>query len=174
MFKELNTIGIFLEEPTREFNIREAARILKISPATASKELKKFVKKGLLTGRNERMLSLYKANLENDLYKDLKIFYTMRKIKDCGLLEALNRFYLKPTIVLFGSSAFGVDTETSDLDFLVISENTKEFSELKKFEMKLKRKMQFFIVKDIRNLKNRHLINNILNGIIIQGKIKWT
>jgi len=95
----------------------------------------------LLTGRNERMLSLYKANLENDLYKDLKIFYTMRKIKDCGLLEALNRFYLKPTIVLFGSSAFGVDTETSDLDFLVISENTKEFSELKKFEMKLKRKM---------------------------------
>ena len=48
MFKELNTMKIFLEEPNREFNIREASRILKIAPATASKELKEEV--GLTMG----------------------------------------------------------------------------------------------------------------------------
>ena len=173
MFKKLNILKIFLEEPTREFNVREVARLLKISPATASKELKEFVRQGLLKERKERLLKLYRANLESDLYRDIKIFYNIRKLKDSGLLEELNKFYLKPTIVLFGSCAFGLDTETSDFDLLIISEKTKEFPEVRKFERKIKRKIQLFVVKDIRNLKNKHLINNIVNGITIQGRIEW-
>ena len=30
-----------------------------------------------------------------------------------------------------------------------------------------------FNAKNIKDLKNKELINNIINGIIIQGKIKW-
>ena len=173
MFKDLNTLKLFFEEPTREFNVREVARILHISPATASKVLNMFVEKGLLVERKERLLKLYKANLESDFYKDLKIFYNIRKIKETGLLNALNAFYLKPTIVLFGSAAFGLDTETSDFDLLVISEKTKEFPDLKKFEKKMNRKLQLFVVKDVTKLRNKRLINNILNGIVIQGELKW-
>ncbi len=172
MFKKLNMLKLFFEEPTREFNVREVARLLKISPATASKELKGLVKKGILKERKERVLNLYKANIENDLYKDIKIFYNIRKIKESGLIDALNKFYLKPTIVMFGSCAFGMDTETSDFDLLIISEKTKAF-DVKKYEKKIKRKIQLFVVKDIKNLKNKYLINNILNGITIQGKVKW-
>ena len=174
MFKELNILRIFFEEPNREFNVREAARILKISPATASKELERLAKLGLLKSRKERMLILYKSNLEDDFYRDIKIFYNIRKIKDSGLLEALNRFYLKPAVVLFGSSAFGIDAETSDIDLLVISESRKEFSDLSEFEKRLKRKIQIFAVKSLKDLKNEHLINNVINGMIVQGRIKWT
>lgn len=173
MFNKLNILKLFFEESTRVFNVREVARIIGVSPATASKDLKGFAKEGLLTGRQERQLNLYKANLENEFYRDFKVFYNIRKIKDSGLLKALNKFYLKPTIVLFGSAAFGIDTETSDFDLLIISENTKKFIDIKKFEGKLKRKIQIFVVKDIKDLKNEYLINNVLNGIIIQGKIKW-
>ena len=173
MFKNLNILKIFFEEPTKEFNVREVARILHISPATASKALNMFVKKGLLLKRKERLLKLYKANLESDFYKDLKIFYNIRKIKEIGLLDALNAFYFKPTIVLFGSAAFGLDTETSDFDLLIISEKTKEFPDLKRFEKKVNRKLQLFVVKDISKLRNKRLINNILNGIVLQGEIKW-
>ncbi|MBW2981605.1 nucleotidyltransferase domain-containing protein [Candidatus Woesearchaeota archaeon] len=173
MFKKLNILRIFFEEPSREFNVRETARILKISPATASKELKDLVKKGLLKERKERILNLYKSNLENDFYKDLKIFYNIRKIKDSKLIEELNQYYLKPAIVLFGSASRGEDTETSDFDLLIISEGKKEFTEKDKFEKKINRKLQLFVVKKIKELKNEHLINNILNGITIQGKVKW-
>jgi len=76
MFKKLN---IFLEEPGREFNVRGAARILKISHATASKDLENFVKQGLLKLRKERIFHLYRANLESNSYKDLKIFYNIKK-----------------------------------------------------------------------------------------------
>lgn len=173
MFKELNTLKLFFEEPTREFNVREVARILKISPATASKELKKLASRYFLKERQQRNLNLYKADLDNDSYRDLKVYYNLRKIRDSGLLDALNKFYLKPTIILFGSVASGLDTETSDFDLLVISEKTKDFPEIKKFEKKTNRKLQFFVVKDIKEIKNKNLINNMINGLILQGRIKW-
>ncbi|MBI2148380.1 nucleotidyltransferase domain-containing protein [Candidatus Woesearchaeota archaeon] len=173
MFKELKTLKPFFEEPNKEFNVREVSRLLKIAPATASKELKSLSKIGILKDRKERMLNLYKSNLENSLYKDLKIFYSIRKIKESGLVDSLNNFYLRPTIILFGSSAYGTDTETSDLDIVILSEKTKDFSETNKFEKKLNKKIQFFILKDIKDLRNDHLINNVINGIIIQGKVKW-
>ncbi len=173
MFKELNILKLFLEEPAREFNVREVARLQKISPATASKELKAFARQDLLQERKERMLILYKANLESSSYKDVKVFYSIRKIKTSGLLDALNRFYLKPAIVLFGSAATGLDTETSDFDLLVVSEKNSAFPEIKKYEAKLNRGLQIFAVKSIKELKNEHLINNIINGISLQGKIKW-
>jgi len=174
MFKELNVLKIFFEEPTKEFNVREIARILKISPTTISKELKHLAKKGVLKEKKERIYNFYSSNLDDELYKDMKVFYNIRKIKDSKLLEGLNRFYLKPTVVFFGSGAFGLDTEESDFDLLIISEKKQEFPELKKFEEKINRRIQLFLVKDIKDLKNPHLINNVLNGIVLQGGIKWT
>lgn len=173
MFKELNILKLFFENPNKEFNVREVARLLKISPATASKKLKRLAKANILKKRKERILTLYKANLDNDFYRDLKIFYNIRKIKESGFLNALNKFYLKPVVILFGSCAYGIDTETSDFDLLIISEKTVKFPNIQKFEKKLNRKIQLFIVKEIKELKNKHLINNILNGIVLQGKIKW-
>ncbi len=174
MFKELNILKMFFEEPNREFNVREVARILGISPATASKELKKMAKGSLLKERKERMLKLYRADLESELYRDLKTFYNIRKLKDSGLIEGLNKYYLKPSIVLFGSAAHGLDTETSDFDLLIVSERKKEFPSLKVFEKKVGRGLQLFVVKDIRELRNENLINNIANGTMLQGGIKWT
>lgn len=173
MFKELNILKMFFEEPTKEFNVREVSRYLKIAPATASKELKSLAKKGLLKEKKERVYNFYSPNLDNELYKDMKVFYNIRKIKDSKLIEELNRFYLKPTIIFFGSGAFGLDTEESDFDLLIISEKNQEFSELKKFEGKINRKIQIFPVKDVKDLKNPHLINNVLNGITLQGGVKW-
>ena len=173
MFKELNILKLFFESPTKEFNVREVARTLKINPATASTYLKKFEKIGLLKYKKQRIQDLYKANLDSDRYKDLKVYYQIRKLKESGLIESLNKFYIKPTIVLFGSCSYGMDTETSDIDLVVISEKTADFPEQKKFEKKLNREIQIFAVKDIKELRNEHLINNVMNGIIIQGEIKW-
>jgi len=78
MFKELNILYPFFENPSREFNVRETAKLLGISPATASKELKRFAKEGLLKEREEWRVHLYMANTESDLYLDVKKFYNIR------------------------------------------------------------------------------------------------
>jgi hypothetical protein len=173
MFKELSIMELFFESPSREFNVREAARLLKIAPATASKILKVLSRKGLLISRKYRRFNLYKSNLDSDFYRDLKVFWNTRRIKESGLIESLNLFYLKPTIILFGSASVGIDTETSDFDIVIISEKTKEFADREIFEKKLKRKLQLFAVRGLKDLRNEHLINNVLNGITLQGGIKW-
>ncbi len=173
MFKELNILRIFLESPNKEFNVRESARILKIAPATVSKELKKFAKENILKERKDRRFNFYKANLDSNLLKDIKVFYVLEKIRKSGLIESLNSFYGKPTIILFGSVAHGLDTETSDYDFVVVSEKTKDFSEKSKYEKLFKKDIHIFIVRELKELKNKYLINNVLNGIVIQGEIKW-
>jgi predicted nucleotidyltransferase len=172
MFIYTDILKIFFEEPSKEFNVREVARILKVSPATASKELKKLAKRNFLKERKERIFILYKANLESDEYRDLKLYYNIRKLKESGLIEALNRFYLKPTIILFGSAANGLDTETSDFDLLIISERIDNF-DVKKFEEKINRKLQLMVVRSIKELKNEYLINSVSKGIVIQGNVKW-
>jgi len=173
MFKELNMLKPFFENPLKEFNIREIARLLKIAPATAGKQLKLFAKKGILKERKERNLILYKSNLDNEQYLDLKKFYNIRKIKESGLIDELNKIYLKPAIILFGSASEGIDIENSDIDLLIISEKIKDLMNHEIFENKLNRKLQFFIVKSIKDIKNNHLINNMINGIKLQGEIKW-
>lgn len=173
MFKEMNILRPFFEYPGREYNVREVARLLKISPATASKELKRLVQLGLLRERKERALNLYKADLESDLYRDVKRFYNVRKLKESGLIDSLNEFYLKPTIVLFGSASAGLDTETSDFDLLVVSEKAEAFPRVKGFEKKLNRRLEIFAVVKVTDLRNPHLINNAANGIPLQGRVRW-
>lgn len=174
MFKEMNILKLFFESPEREFNVREVARIARITPATASKRLKELKGRGILRHRKERILDLYKADLESDAYRDLKVYYTIRKLKESGFIEALNQLYLKPTIVLFGSASAGLDTETSDIDILILSETKKDMQGIEKYEKKINRKIQIFIQKDVKEIKNEHLINNILGGITLQGTVKWT
>ncbi|MCX6747169.1 MAG: nucleotidyltransferase domain-containing protein [Candidatus Pacearchaeota archaeon] len=173
MFKELNILKIFFESPTREFNVREVSRILKITPATASTKLKELAKRSFLKERRERNLILYKADLESEICLESKIAYNIRKIKESGLIEELNKFYIKPAIVLFGSAAKGLDIEDSDIDLVVISEKNREFTNVERFQKKTNRNIQLFIVKKIKDLKNEHLINNVINGITLQGELKW-
>jgi predicted nucleotidyltransferase len=174
MFKELNILRIFFESPNKEFNVREIARIARIAPATASSKLKRFAKENILKEKNIKNLRLYKANLDDEKYRDLKVYYNIRKIKDSGLVEDLNKNYLKPTIILFGSALFGLDTEESDIDLVIVSENNKEFKDINKYEKIMNKKLQLFIIKNIKDLKNKHLINNVLNGLVLQGDLKWT
>jgi len=173
LIEELKILKVFFENPTDEFNVREVSRIVKISPATASKKLKLFAKREILKDRKERGFNLYKANLEKENYRDLKIYYNINKLRNSGLIEALNIFYLKPTIILFGSASSGFDTKESDFDLLVITEKTKDFLDKENYEKKIGRKLQIFVVQKINDLKNENLINSILNGITIQGDAKW-
>lgn len=173
MFKEINILKIFFENPNKKFHVREAAKILKINPATASKYFKHLTKNEILKYKKERNLDLYKANIESEFYRDLKVYYNITKIRKSGLIGALNGFYLKPTIIFFGSAAHGYDTEKSDFDFVVVSEVAKDLKTKHGYEKKIGREIQIFVVKKLKELGNEHLINNVLSGILLQGDLKW-
>ena len=166
----------FLKNIRKEFHVRELARIMKKSPTNISKYLKKYEKKGII--KSERKLNhlFFRANTQNIEFKHLKLFYNVKIIYDSGLIDFLIKEFNHPeAIILFGSFARAEDIESSDIDICMISPN-KEDSELDKFEKKLKHKIQLFVLsrKDIERMKekNKELLNNILNGINLEGYLE--
>ena len=172
MFEKLNKIlQLFMKHPIREFNVREAARLTDISTATTSNKLKELAKEKILKHRKERNLDLYKANIESYEYRDMKIYHNIRTIRESGLLEALNEQYMKPAVVLFGSSSTGMDIETSDIDIFIETPSKKGIN-VEKCERSLQRKIQLIRSDSIKNVSNIHLANNIINGIILNNAIE--
>lgn len=171
----MDVLKLFLENPQVKYHIREVARLLKISPMTARKELIKLSKKGLLTAKKERMYIVYSADTESEEFRLNAMFYMIKKLHNTGVLSCIE-IELKPeAIVLFGSVAKGEYSPKSDIDIFVISEIKKKIN-LEKFEIKLGRKIQLFIYtyKEFESMKsrNKELLNNILNGIVLSGHLE--
>lgn len=164
----------FFENPEKEFYIRELSRILKINHTTIRQKLNKLVKEGFLTKEETHLTSSYKMVLSQK-WLNLKLYYNLEKLHNSKLIEKIQREYDFPIIVLFGSYSKASDDSKSDLDLCIIS-NIKKRIEKEEFEKNINRKisLHFFTKEEFDNTikKNKGLINNICNGIVISGELE--
>lgn len=172
MFKELDNLRLFFEEPEREFHLRELARLMKKNPVTVKSALLKPVQKKIITVKKERGLELYSSNIENKNYKEYKKIFNRMKLIESGFLEFLENQFNYPVIILFGSYGRGEDNNISDIDIFILTEIKKNIL-ADKYEKKLKRRIQLHIMnrKEFEKHKraNPELINSIINGFVIGG-----
>lgn len=167
MLNIINNLAPFFEDCYKRINVREYAKLIKVSPPTASKILMEYRKEGLLKRQEERNYLFFFANTENKLFIDLSKIYWRNRLKE--LAESIEKAAVTPLIILFGSLSKGETTSASDIDIAIIS-NKKEIN-LKNFEKDLKRNIQIFWF-DSFNKINEELKNNILNGYVLSGRIK--
>jgi len=153
---------IFYEFPSKEFTIREIAKLTRIARATVHKTLLELKKDGLVTKDN-------KAN-NNLIFRTKKINYFTEGIVASGLIDEFIEKLNPSCIILFGSIRKGDSVKESDIDLFVES-SVKKKIDTKKFEKKLGHKIQLFIESDIRKL-HANLFNNVLNGIKLYGSFK--
>ena len=158
----------FIEDNYRIINVREYARILKISPPTASKELELMKSRSLLKRERFRHFIFYYANKDSDSFRDLSVIYWKTLLKKSGLIDHITNHTLEPVIILFGSLAKAETRPESDID-LAIFTPSKTNLDISVFETKIKRNIQILIFKDRDDVKNIGLLNNILNGYKIYG-----
>lgn len=176
MFTKVNRIGwiileLFFEEPTETFHLREVAKKVDVTPKTAKKHLTDLEEEGFVESKEDAVYLRYKAT-SNQKFRDWKLLYNLRKVRDSGLIEFLNEKFNFPLIILFGSASEGDDIEKSDLDIFVLAEN-KEEVDLDNFEKEIGKEIQLIIrtegeFEDMKE-KNPELLNNILNGMVISG-----
>ncbi len=167
MLKIFNNLKPFFEDCYREFSVREYAKIVGLSPPTASKLLKEYSEEGFLNKREERNLLLFSVNRESLELRNLSGIYWREKLKE--LIKKLDKDYYLPSIVLFGSLSKLEVNGDSDIDLIILSNFDKK-SDLSIFEKRLKRKIQLFCYDSIDKIP-KNLRNNILNGHILKGVI---
>jgi len=168
MLNIINDLKPFFEDCYRRINVREYSRLIRISPPTASKILSKLNKEGLLLLEKDRNYIFYYANKNDRIFIDLSRIYW--KVKLNALINFLDKNLTNPTIILFGSLSKAETKNDSDIDICALG-HKKELN-LKNFENLLKRKIQLFFFSSIEDIKNKELLNNILNGYIIWGRLK--
>jgi predicted nucleotidyltransferase len=171
-----NILMQFLEKPTSRFQLRELARLTKLSTTAVKSALKKLLEENIIKTEKEKHYVFYKVNWDALEYKWAKKFYSINKIFASGLIKYLDEQLNYPeAIVLFGSAARGEDAERSDIDLFVFSVNKKELN-LKEFEKKLGKPIMLQLFNkaefEIAKKKNKELINNVINGVILKGYLE--
>ena len=160
-----NKIGIlelFFEYPNRKFTVREISSLVKIPRATAHKRLAELKGQDLVTKNNQAG--------EDLLFRTKIINYFVERIVGSGLIEEVVSKLNPSCIILFGSIRKGDSVKESDID-LFIESSAKINIDLRKYEKKLKHKIQLFVESNMNKLSH-HLFNNVVNGIKLYGSFK--
>jgi predicted nucleotidyltransferase len=168
MLNIINNLKPFIEDCYRRISVREYSRLMKISPPTASKILFELNKEGLLLIEKDRNYIFYYANKNNKIFVDLSRIYWNLKLNN--LVDFFYKNLTNPTIILFGSISKAETKNDSDIDICIIGHKKK--LDIKDFENNLKRKIQLFFFISIDDIKNKELANNIINGYILEGRLR--
>jgi len=168
MLKIISDLKPFIEDNYRLINVREYARIQKVSAPTASRILYSLHKEGLLKREKDRQYIYYYADKESLLFIDLSRIYWKISLQRAGVISFLEEELINPVVILFGSLSKAEAKQDSDIDLAVFSITKKSIS-LEKYERKLKRKTQLMLFQKREDVKSTELLNNILNGYAISG-----
>ena len=161
----------FFVNPTAKLRVREIERTLKLSLPSVIRYCRELERESILTTIKTGNVNFYTANRGSEKYLLEKKLFNIKKIYELGLIEYLRRELSNPPIVLFGSFAKGEDTEESDIDLYIETPSKKRVG-LEKFETLFKRRIQAFWHKNLNEISNHHLANNIINGITLNNYIE--
>ena len=161
----------FFLNPVSKLRVRQIEKTLKLPLPSVIRYCKELTKDGILTTIKTGNVIFYTADRSNEKFLLDKRLFNIRQIYKSGLIDYLRQELSNPVIVLFGSYAKGEDIETSDIDIYVETPSKKE-TPLDEFEKKLQRKIQVFRYRSITEIKNKHLANNIINGITLNNYIE--
>ena len=166
----LRTAEIFFVNSTKKNYLMNISRNIGLAHTSVKKNLAELTKLGLIIESVEkkggRKFPIYKANIENRLFKDYKMIYNLSSLLESGLIKFIEEKLMPKSIILFGSYRRGEDAENSDI--VIFVECKEEELNLDKFERKLNRNIQLHF-KENFNLYPKELKNNIMNGIVVGG-----
>ena len=160
----------FFINPTVKLRVREIERTLKLPLPSVIRYCKELEKEGILTTEKTGKVTFYTASRSENYFLEKKL-YNIKMVYHSGLIEYLKIELSNPAIVLFGSYAKGEDTENSDIDIYIETHSKKQVS-LEKFKKLVHREIQVFQHKNLKEVSNPHLANNIINGITVNKYIE--
>ena len=167
MLKLINDLRPFFENCYVRISVRQYARMMKITPPTASSLLKLYDKEGLLLSARDRNYMMFYANKDSPMFVGLSGLYWQSRLSE--LVEFLEDKLTNPTVVLFGSLSKAEAKPDSDIDLAIFA--AKRAINFSQFEKKLKRKIQIFWYNSLKDVPSKELESSIINGHILAGRL---
>jgi predicted nucleotidyltransferase len=127
------------------------------------------MKKKLIIKYKKRGIPFYKANFDNEKFREYKKISVLYELNNSGLIEFLWNKISPEAIVLYGSYSKGESIENSDIDLFVIGKE-KEVN-IDRFEKMIGVNIHILFEENIKKIPNE-LKNNLINGIILRGYLK--
>ena len=158
----------FFINPTSKLRVRQIERELKLSLPSIIKSCHELEKEEIIKKEKIAGAVLYSSDRTSKNFLLEKKLHNLKHLYNSGFVEYLRIELSNPLIIVFGSYAKGEDIENSDIDTYIQTSSPKKLH-VEKFERILKRKIQIFSYKSIRDVPNLHLANNIVNGITLNG-----
>ena len=158
----------FFDNPTNKLRVRQIEKKLNLSFPSVISYCKKLKNDGILKTVEVSNVVFYTADRDNQNYLLEKKFYNIKNLYNSDFIDYIKTELSNPVIVVFGSYAKGEDIESSDIDLYIETPSKKEVN-LEKYEKILKRRIQLFVHRDINEIRNKELKNNIVNGSILNN-----
>ncbi len=156
----------FIQNPTKKLRVRQIEKTLSLPIPSVIRYTKELTEEKILKINRIENIKFYQADRTSENFILEKKIFNIKQLTK--LIKHLKKEYSNPTIILFGSYAKGEDIEASDIDLFIQTPITKvEIPE--KIEKELERSIQIFAHKNIQEIKNKELANNIINGIVLNG-----
>ena len=136
---------LFLNQ-TREYYLNELAFETGISAATIVRELDKIESLDIITKTKKGHTSYYRINKSCIIYEELKRIFLKFELTDDIIEYELRGFDIKFALI-YGSFARGTETETSDMDLLIIgnADRTIILRAVSKLESKIGREINYIL-----------------------------
>lgn len=159
----LSLLDFFCRHPSRSFYVRETSRESGLSVGACNAALRLLEKRGFLKASRRGNQLHYSLEATNPVVKQFRIFLSVLALQP--VVEAVKQHCEK--MILYGSRAFGEETEESDFDLLVLA---KEVDEVKKIISQKKFGKLSALVVDGRRLlalktRERPFYERIMSGI---------
>ncbi|MFH1642641.1 MAG: nucleotidyltransferase domain-containing protein [Nanoarchaeota archaeon] len=161
----------FFDSPSAKLRVREIERTLRLPLPSVIRYCRELEKEEILIIAKTGSVNFYTANRASAKYILGKKLFNIKKLYESGIIEYLRRELSNPVIVLFGSFAKGEDIEGSDID-IYLETPSKRQAKYDNFKKILKREIQVFQYKSLKEISNAHLANNIINGITLNNQIE--
>jgi len=159
----------FYTNPTTKLRVRQISRLVKIPLPSAIRYTKELEKENILKSSEISNIKVYFADRSSRTFLLEKKFFNIKNLTT--LTQTLIDELSNPKIIVFGSYSKGEDTEKSDIDIFIETPSKKKIN-LELYEKQLHRKIQLFTYKNIHQIENKELANNIINGTILNGFIE--
>ena len=161
----------FFLNPTTRLRVRQIERQVKVPLPSVIRYTKELEEENILKSYEIANIRVYSADRTSKDFLLKKKLFNIEQLFSSKMVDFVIKQLSNPPIVVFGSYSRGEDIEKSDIDIYIESPSKKKIN-LDRFGKLLQRNIQIFAYKNIHEVENKELTNNIINGINLNGFVK--